>query len=74
MSDVVLSRNEYSVLRARAEAFDRLLFALRSDAFSPPPIKSRKEILRQFKNPSRYNAKFLESLKRGLERSIYFEE
>ena len=72
MSTVVLKKAEYLELKTRANAYDRLVFAVREEIFSPPPTRSRAKILSEFKKTKRYNKKFLGSLARGLNRSSHF--
>lgn len=72
MSTVVLKKAEYEELKTRASAYDRLVFAMREDIFSPPPTRSRAKILSEFKKTGRYNKAFIASLSRGLKRSVHF--
>ncbi len=40
--------------------------------FSTPSVKSRKEVLANFKKTKRYSAAFLKDLEKGLKQSSYF--
>jgi len=72
MSTVVLKKSEYEELKTRADAYDRLVFAMREDIFYPPPTRSRTKILSEFKKTGRYSRVFLASLASGLKRSSHF--
>ena len=72
MNTIVLKTAEYQELKTRADAYDRLVFAVREEIFSPPPTRNRAKIISELKKTKRYNNKFLESLARGLKRSSYF--
>ncbi len=72
MSTIVLKKAEYEALKTRADAYERLVFAMREDIFSPPPARSRVKILSEFKKTGLYNKAFLASLSRGLKRSSHF--
>lgn len=72
MSTIVLKKTEYEALKTRANAYDRLVFAMREDIFSPPPTRSRAKILSELKKTGLYNKAFLASVSRGLNRSSRF--
>ncbi len=72
MSTVVLKKAEYEALKTRADAYDRFVFAMREDIFSPPPTRSRAKIISEFKKTGLYNKAFLASLSRGLKYSSHF--
>ena len=72
MSTIVLKKTEYEALKTRADAYERLVFAMREDIFSPPPTRSRAKIILELKKTGLYNKAFLASLGRGLKRSSHF--
>ncbi len=72
MSTIVLKKAEYEALKTRADAYDRFVFAMREDIFSPPPTRSRAKIFADFKKTGLYNKAFLASFARGLKRSPHF--
>ena len=73
MSTVTISKTKYEALKRRAEAYDRIITVAQEDAFSPPPTRDRKEILREFRATKKYSVAFLKSLEKGLSRSSYFK-
>lgn len=72
MNTIVLKKAEYEALKHRADAYDRFIFAIRENVFSPPPTRSRAKILSEFKKTELYNRTFLGSLAKGLKRSSHF--
>lgn len=72
MSTIVLKKAEYEALKTRAEAYDRFIFAMKEDIFSPPPTRSRTKIISELKKTGLYNKNFLASFSRGLKRSTHF--
>lgn len=73
MSLVTISKNEYTNLKLRANAYERMLLAAQGDFSLNPPERSKKKVLASFKATGKYNNKFLSALERGLSRSSYFE-
>lgn len=74
MATITLNQKEYRELKSRAEAYDRILSAIKiKDIFTPPTTKSRKKIISEFKKTKLYNKKFIDSLEKGLKRSTYFK-
>ena len=75
MSTITLPKIEYQDLRRKAAMFERIVeLAEKDDLFSPPPIRSRKQIISGFKKTGKYNPAFLRSLNHGLARSDYFRK
>ena len=73
MTSVTIPKTEYTALKARADAYERMLQAV-GGAFSlTPPVRSKKKIMTAFKATKKYNTAFLKSLEKGLSRSSYFE-
>ncbi|MFH1170612.1 MAG: hypothetical protein V1704_03580 [Candidatus Vogelbacteria bacterium] len=73
MSTITLPRIEYQELKKKAAMFERIVeLAEKDNLFSPPPIRSRRQIVSAFKKTKKYNPAFLQSLNRGLKRSDYF--
>ncbi|MFA5831320.1 MAG: hypothetical protein WC878_05820 [Candidatus Paceibacterota bacterium] len=73
MNTITIPRKEYQELVETRMRYDFLRSAMDSDIFSPPPTKSAGTVIKGFKATGKYNAKFLESLKKGLSRSSYFK-
>lgn len=73
MTTVTIPKKEYSELLEKKFRYEYMRNILEGDIFSPPPTKSKKEILSAFRQTKNYSKKFLESLKRGLERSSHFK-
>lgn len=74
MSTITLPKNEYQDLKKKARAYELILNVIEKDFFSPPPTRDSKKIVSEFKKTGLYNEKFIESLKRGLDRSSYFKK
>ena len=74
MSTITLPRDKYLLLKQRAEAYDLIVDIMEREFFSPPPIRSTKKIIAEFRRTGRYNEAFLGSLSRGLVRSSYFRK
>lgn len=72
MSTIILKKTEYEALKSRADAYDRFVFAMREDIFSPPPTRSRAKILSDLKKTGLYNKAFIASISRGFKRSSHF--
>lgn len=73
MSTITIPKKEYEELVEKKFKYERLREVLEEDILSSPPIRSKKTVLSEFKGAKRYNKKFLEGLKAGLERSSYFK-
>ena len=73
MVTVTISKKEYQKLMDKAFRYEYLRQILEEDIFAPPPSKNIKKIMEEFKKSGLYNQRFLESLKKGLKRSSYFE-
>ncbi len=73
MQTVTISKKEYEELIEKKLRYEYLHQIIEDDIFSPPPTKDIKEIINAFKNTGIYNQKFIDSLKKGLNRSSYFK-
>lgn len=73
MTTITLPRNKYQDLKKKAQAYELILNIIEKDIFSLPPINDSKKIIGEFKKTGLYNEKFIESLKKGLNRSSYFK-
>lgn len=73
MQTITISKKEYEELIEKKLRYEYLHQVIESDIFSPPPTKDIKEIINAFKKTGLYNQKFIDSLKKGLERSSYFK-
>lgn len=74
MVSVTISKEEYEELVNKAQRYDYLRQIMVEDIFSPPPTRSVKEVIKEFKATRKYNREFLDSLARGLKRSSYFNK
>lgn len=73
MTTITLPRNKYQDLKKKAQAYELILNIIEKDIFSLPPMNDSKKIIGEFKKTGLYNEKFIESLKKGLNRSSYFK-
>ncbi len=73
MQTVTIPRKEYDTLLLSKMKFDYLRQILTDDLFSPPPTKNIDDIATAFDETGKYNKAFINSLKKGLMRSTYFE-
>lgn len=73
MQTVTISKKEYDELIEKKLRYEYLHQIIESDIFSPPPTKDIKEIIGAFKKTGIYNQEFIDSLKKGLKRSVYFK-
>ena len=71
MSTITIPKKEYKKLVETRLRYERLREAMEGDLFAPP-TKDKKQIIAALKDTKKYNQKFLESLKKGLDRSSYF--
>lgn len=73
MQTVTISKKEYEELIEKKLRYEYLHQIIESDIFSPPPTKDIKEIIGAFKKTGIYNQQFIDSLKKGLKRSVHFK-
>ena len=73
MDTITLSKKQYDLLVKKALHYDYLRELLKEDIFVSPPVKKSEAIIEAFAKTGVYNQKFIKSLKKGLERSSYFE-
>lgn len=73
MQTVTISKKEYEELIEKKLRYEYLHQIIESDIFSPPPTKDIKEIIGAFKKTGIYNQEFIDSLKKGLKRSVHFK-
>jgi len=69
---VTIPKKEYAALLDAKLRYEYMRHILDADPFSPPPTRSRREILKEFRAAKIYTAPFLKGLERGLKRSTYF--
>lgn len=72
MQTITISREEYNTLLESKLKFDYLQQILKDDLFSSPPTKNTDAIIAAFNQTGKYNKAFINSLKKGLKRSSYF--
>lgn len=73
MSTVTIPQKEYRELVEKRARYEQLREFFEEDIFSPPPTRRIDETIVAFLSTGKYSKKFLESLKKGLERSSYFQ-
>jgi hypothetical protein len=73
MITVTVPKTEYEILKSQAYAYKQLLNAVSENAVTPP-TRSKSKVLAAFKKTGKYNATFLTSLKKGLNRSSFFTQ
>ena len=73
MAKVTLPKTEYERLVEKSLRYDYLRQLLEEDLFASPPTRNIKKIIESFQRTGLYNKKFLRDLKRGLNRSSYFQ-
>ncbi|MEK7263105.1 MAG: hypothetical protein AAB071_01165 [Bacteroidota bacterium] len=74
MTTVTIPKKEYEKLLETKLRYEYLRQIIEGDIFSSPPTKNIDEIVSAFSATQKYNKNFLQSLKKGLSRSSYFEE
>ena len=73
MNTITIPKKEYEELVDAKLHYEYLRQLMKENIFAPPPIRNRKDVLKQFKATKKYNQKFLKSLEGGLKRSSYFK-
>ena len=73
MPQITIPKREYQKLLDKAFRYEYLRQILEEDIFSSPPTRNIKTIIKEFKKTDKYNKNFLDSLARGLKRSLYFQ-
>jgi hypothetical protein len=71
METITISKTEYADLKRQAKVLRQLVTTMPNDVFLPP-VRSRKQVLKEFKKTGKYTAQFLKHLSKGLKRSNYF--
>lgn len=72
MAKIAIPKTEYEQLLEKARRYEYLRQILEEDIFAPPPTRSIKAILNEFRATGQYSREFLDSLAKGLRRSSYF--
>ncbi|MBI2050546.1 MAG: hypothetical protein HYT31_01955 [Parcubacteria group bacterium] len=70
---VTLTKREYEDLLDAKLRFEFLRHTLTDDVFSPPPTRDAGEVVRAFKETSKYSEQFFERLEYSLARSSHFD-
>ncbi len=73
MTTIRIPKEQYEELVSKALRYDYLRQILVEDIFGPPPTRSAKEVIKEFRATKNYNKEFLDSLARALKRSSYFK-
>lgn len=72
---ITLPKSKYESLAEKAEAYEELISAIsKGGFFESPPTRKADEVIKAFRKTGIYNKKFLESLEKGLKRSVYFNK
>ena len=74
MSTITITKRKYQDLVATKFRYEYLREIFNTDILSQPPVKNVKEVIKEFKQTKLYNASFLKSLEKGLNRSNYFKK
>jgi len=74
MSTITISKKEYKELVENKFRYEHLRQAMEEDIFAPPPVKNIKDITLVFRKSGVYSKKFIDSLNKGLSRSLYFKK
>ncbi len=72
MATITIPKTEYHELKKKADAYELIFRVIQEGLFVPPPTRSGEKMMRELKKSGKYNAAFLNSLKRGFRRSSYF--
>ncbi|GEM_PF-3364461 len=72
MATITIPKKEYQELVEKKLRYEHLRAIVEEEIFSPPPIRSRKEILKALKAVKKYPQKFLSSVAQGIKRSSHF--
>jgi hypothetical protein len=72
MSTVTISKEAYESLLTTRERYEYLRGIVQEDIFLPPPVRSRKQVMKEFRATKKYSPAFLKDLEEGLKRSSYF--
>ena len=71
-TSISLTKSEYTDLKSRADAYDRIISLARKEISVTPPERSTKKVIAEFKKTDTYSQEFLKSLEHGLRRSSFF--
>ncbi len=74
MTTITISKKEYHELLDRALRYQYLSSLFNEDIFASPPEKRINLIMKKFHSSKQYKREFLQSLERGLKRSLYFQK
>lgn len=72
MPTVTIPKKEYQELVEKKLRYEHLRAVVEEEIFSPPPTRSRREILKALKAVKKYPQEFLSSVAHGLKRSSHF--
>ena len=71
-TSISLTKSEYTDLKSRADAYDRIISLAQREISVTPPERSAKKVIAEFKKADTYSQEFLKSLEHGLRRSSFF--
>ena len=72
MVTITIPKKEYKELVDTKLRYEYLREIFDKNFFSPPPVRSGKEIMQALRGTKKYNARFLKSIEKGLGRFSYF--
>ncbi len=72
MVTVTIPKTKYNELKKKAEAYELMFRIFEENLFTPPPIRSRKQVISAFRKTEKYSSAFLKSFEKGLQHSSYF--
>ncbi|KPJ56347.1 hypothetical protein AMJ49_05080 [Parcubacteria bacterium DG_74_2] len=73
MATISIPKKQYNELVDKALRYEYLRQIMKENIFASPPVRDTKKIIKSFKETGKYNQKFLQSLEKGLKRSLYFK-
>lgn len=72
MPTITIPKKEYQELVEKKLRYEHLRAVVEEEIFSSPAVRSRKEVMKAFKDIKKYSPNFLDSMARGLKRSSHF--
>ena len=73
MTTITIPQKEYQKLVEKSLRYEYLRQIMEGNVFAPPPVKSVRKVIEEFRKTGLYNKAFLKSLEKGLRQSSYFK-
>ncbi|MCK4782000.1 hypothetical protein KAS79_03730 [Candidatus Parcubacteria bacterium] len=73
MATITIPKKEYNKLIESTLRYEYLRQIMNENIFASPPTRNAREVVKSFKKTGKYNQKFIQSLEKGLKRSLYFK-